>query len=54
MMEKLRIPTDNRNKVVKFFCEVHNIVNKRIKKPEFQCKKAVEYWGGDCGCDTPE
>jgi FAD-linked sulfhydryl oxidase len=29
-------------------CFVHNIVNKRLKKPEFDCEKGIEAY--DCGC----
>lgn len=34
-------------------CMVHNIVNKRLKKPEFDCKNIGDAY--DCGCgDTEE
>jgi FAD-linked sulfhydryl oxidase len=33
-------------------CFVHNIVNKRLKKPEFDCKDIGEAY--DCGCTDEE
>lgn len=33
-----------------YMCNLHNQVNERIKKPIFDCKKALSFWGGDCGC----
>ena len=35
-------------------CFVHNIVNKRLKKPDFNCEEIGEAY--DCGCadEQPE
>jgi len=33
---------------------LHNKVNERLKKPIFDCKKAMDYWGGDCGCGSKD
>jgi FAD-linked sulfhydryl oxidase len=33
-------------------CMVHNIVNKRLKKPEFDCKGLGDLY--DCGCGDEE
>lgn len=33
-------------------CDLHNKVNASLKKPIFDCKKAFDFWGGDCGCDA--
>jgi FAD-linked sulfhydryl oxidase len=50
MIDENPVVTSNRHDVVIYFCEIHNIVNKRLGKPLFDCDKALEYWGGDCGC----
>ena len=28
----------------KWFCEQHNIVNRKLDKPEFDCSKVFERW----------
>ncbi|KAH9411222.1 Erv1/Alr protein [Ordospora pajunii] len=33
-----------------WLCEAHNIVNKRIGKPEVDCKTVDDLW--DCGCEA--
>lgn len=33
-----------------WMCEAHNIVNKRLNKPVFDCSRLDERW--DCGCQT--
>jgi FAD-linked sulfhydryl oxidase len=33
-------------------CFVHNIVNKRLKKPEFNCENIGDAY--DCGCAEEE
>jgi hypothetical protein len=35
---------------IKYICDLHNQVNSKLNKPIFDCDKAAEYWGGDCGC----
>ncbi|KAI8935907.1 hypothetical protein NX059_007418 [Plenodomus lindquistii] len=35
-------------------CYVHNIVNKRLKKPEFDCKNIGDAYDCGCGDDKPE
>ncbi|CBX90329.1 hypothetical protein IAQ61_001825 [Plenodomus lingam] len=35
-------------------CYVHNIVNKRLKKPEFDCKNIGDAYDCGCGEDEPE
>lgn len=32
-------------------CYVHNLVNKRLKKPDFDCTKLDSTY--DCGCGDP-
>jgi hypothetical protein len=34
-----------------YLCELHNVVNKMLNKPTFDCFTLEEHWGGDCGCD---
>lgn len=46
------IKLDTREDLVYYLCDVHNIVNKFLKKELFDCKKAFDIWGGDCGCDA--
>jgi hypothetical protein len=52
MLEDYPIRNESRENLVGYLCEVHNHANKRLGKPIFDCKKAFEYWGGDCGCDA--
>lgn len=35
-----------------WLCNLHNMVNKRLKKPEFDCTKLNETY--DCGCGPEE
>ncbi len=35
-------------------CFLHNKVNGRLNKPQFDCEQAFGYWGGDCGCDKKD
>ncbi|KAI8870062.1 hypothetical protein GQ42DRAFT_167196 [Ramicandelaber brevisporus] len=37
-----------REELKKWMCEAHNIVNERLKKPQFDCSKVDDRW--DCGC----
>jgi hypothetical protein len=30
---------------------MHNVVNKRLGKPEFTCNDVFDFWGGECGCN---
>ena len=46
-----RLKANSREELVNYICKIHNIVNKVLNKPIFDCKKAFDYWGGDCGCD---
>ena len=50
MIEQYPVVDGSRQEVVGYICFLHNNVNKRLGKPEFDCSKASEYWGGDCGC----
>lgn len=44
------VQTDNREVVVGYVCGIHNIVNKNLGKPHFNCENAFKAWGGECGC----
>ena len=50
MIKEYPIKHSSRNELVYYFCMLHNEVNERLKKPYFDCKKAFEFWGGDCNC----
>ncbi|KAJ3299656.1 hypothetical protein HK104_007875 [Borealophlyctis nickersoniae] len=43
---------DSRDDAVLWACTAHNVVNERLKKPIFDCKRAAEAFG--CGCGTEE
>ena len=46
------VHADSREELVNYICKIHNIVNKVLQKPQFDCKKAFDFWGGDCGCEV--
>ena len=52
MLQKDGVKADSREELVHYICKIHNIVNKVLNKQQFDCKKAFDIWGGDCGCDT--
>ena len=52
MLNKEGVHADSREELVNYICKIHNIVNKVLNKPQFDCKKAFDFWGGDCGCDV--
>ena len=41
----------NREELIYYICEIHNILNKKLGKKKFRCKDAFDVWGGDCGCN---
>ena len=41
----------NREELIYYMCEIHNILNRKLGKKKFSCKDAFNAWGGDCGCD---
>ena len=41
----------NREELVYYICQIHNILNKKLGKKKFSCKEAFNVWGGDCGCN---
>lgn len=43
---------DSRQEFMTWLCEAHNMVNRRLDKPVFDCSKLDDRW--DCGCNiTP-
>ncbi|RKP13783.1 ERV/ALR sulfhydryl oxidase domain-containing protein, partial [Piptocephalis cylindrospora] len=40
--------TGSRDEVTQWACKVHNIVNERLDKPQFNCSLVLETW--KCGC----
>ena len=51
MLNKEGVKANSREELVNYICKIHNIVNKVLGKPIFDCKRAFDFWGGDCGCD---
>ena len=41
----------NREELIYYMCEIHNILNRKLGKKKFSCKDAFNVWGGDCGCN---
>ena len=52
LLDDYPIKCDNREQLVYYICDIHNKVNKFLKKEIFDCKKAFDVWGGDCGCSV--
>jgi hypothetical protein len=48
LLKKYPPQTSSRNAAAGWACFVHNEVNKRLKKPEFDCRKIGDFY--DCGC----
>jgi len=44
------IKNGSRKEIVLYLCDLHNKVNQRLNKPIFDCQKAFDFWGGNCGC----
>ena len=41
----------NREELIYYMCEIHNLLNRKLGKKKFSCKEAFNVWGGDCGCN---
>jgi hypothetical protein len=50
MLQDYPIKNGSRTEIVLYLCDLHNKVNKRLSKPIFDCQKAFDFWGGNCGC----
>jgi hypothetical protein len=48
LLAKYPPQTSSRSAAAVWACFVHNEVNKRLKKPEFDCSKIGDFY--DCGC----
>lgn len=48
------VRANTREELVYYICDIHNQVNERLNKTKYDCKKAFEIWGGDCGCEPKE
>ncbi|KAF9463570.1 ERV/ALR sulfhydryl oxidase domain-containing protein [Collybia nuda] len=49
LLKKFPPQTSSRRSAALWLCSVHNEVNKRLKKPEFDCAHLDDEY--DCGCD---
>ncbi|KAG5978489.1 hypothetical protein E4U54_007033 [Claviceps lovelessii] len=48
MLTKYPPQTSSRNAAAGWLCSIHNVVNKRLDKPQFDCTKIGDFY--DCGC----
>ncbi|KAF4635216.1 hypothetical protein G7Y89_g2879 [Cudoniella acicularis] len=48
VLDKYPPQVATRSTAAAWACHVHNVVNKRLKKPEFDCSKIGDFY--DCGC----
>lgn len=48
MLKKYPPQTSSRNAAAGWLCATHNMVNKRLDKPQFDCTKIGDFY--DCGC----
>ncbi|KAK2600133.1 hypothetical protein QQS21_005148 [Conoideocrella luteorostrata] len=48
MLQKYPPQTSSRNAAAGWLCASHNVVNKRLNKPQFDCTKIGDFY--DCGC----
>lgn len=52
VLEKYPPQVASRSTAAAWACHVHNVVNKRLKKKEFDCSKIGDFY--DCGCAEDE
>ena len=52
IVKKHPLENKNREELVYYICDIHNILNKKLGKKKFNCRHAFDIWGGDCGCDS--
>ncbi|KAG6010789.1 hypothetical protein E4U21_004177 [Claviceps maximensis] len=48
MLTQFPPQTSSRNAAAGWLCSIHNVVNKRLDKPQFDCTKIGDFY--DCGC----
>ncbi len=46
ILESHPVKAGSRKELVEYLCDLHNIVNKALKKPIFDCNKIYDRWGG--------
>jgi len=51
MLQDYPVQANSREELMKYLCALHNKVNKRLHKPEFNCDIVKNRWS-DCGCDS--
>ena len=51
MLQNFPVKCSSREEFAFYLCDLHNKVNIRLGKPEYDCRKTFEIWGGDCGCN---
>lgn len=49
MFQEFPPQLDSRRDFMLWLCEAHNMVNRRLNKPTFDCEKLDDRW--DCGCN---
>lgn len=54
MLQNYPIKDSSREEFAYYLCDLHNKVNIRLGKPEYDCRKTFEIWGGDCGCNIDQ
>lgn len=54
MLAKFPPQVSSRTAAAMWGCYVHNIVNKRLKKPEFNCEDIGDAYDCGCGDEEPE
>ena len=52
LLVKLPPRVGNREEVIQWTCEIHNLVNERLEKPVFNCSTVGDMW--KCGCAEEE
>ena len=52
LLVKLQPRVENREEVIQWTCEIHNLVNLRLEKPVFNCSTVGDMW--KCGCAEEE
>lgn len=52
LLENFPPKVGNHDEFAGWMCQAHNVVNKRLGKPEFDCQRVDERW--ECGCDAVE
>ena len=51
MLDKKGLKIDSKKEFGEYLCNIHNIVNKVLNKPKFDCNKTFDVWNGNYKCD---